>query len=65
MLATISVTSDALWAKYTLIDGPHYADGQSESSGLPENAWYNTFGFSADAGANILGDGLLVRPISS
>jgi hypothetical protein len=65
VLATISVTADALLAKYTSIDASesNYPVGQPESHGSSESDWYNILGFSADATANILGDGLLVRHI--
>ena len=63
VLATISVTADALWAKYTLINA-NAPNGQVGSHGSSDSGWYNHLGFSADATANILGDGLLVRYIS-
>jgi|SRR6266850_1689879 len=65
VLATISVTADALLAKYTWIDASerYYPGGQLESHEPSESDWYNILGFSADATANILGDGLLVRHI--
>lgn len=67
VFATISVTSDALLAKYTWIDASegHHPGGQAGSHRPSESDWYNTLGFSADATANILGDGLLVRHIFS
>lgn len=65
VLATISVTADALLAKEVWIGASerHYPGGQVESHGPSESDWYNTMGFSADAAANIFGDGLLVRHI--
>ncbi len=60
-LVTIAVVTDALWGQYMWIDRRNYPGGPLGFFGATENAWYNVFGSAADATANILGDGLLVR----
>lgn len=60
-LVTIAVTTDGLWGQYMWIDRRNYPGGPLGFFAASENAWYNVFGSAADATANILGDGLLVR----
>ena len=65
MLVTIAVATDGLWGQYMWIDRRNYPGGPLGFFAATENAWYNVFGSAADATANILGDGLLVRlPLS-
>ena len=61
VLVTIAVTTDGLWGQYMWIDRRNYPGGPLGFFAASENAWYNVFGSAADATANILGDGLLVR----
>ena len=61
VLATLSVTADALLVKDTF--GASERQRPGGQHGPSESPWYNHLGFSADAAANILGDGLLVRHI--
>lgn len=60
-LVTIAVVTDGLWGQYMWIDRRNYPGGPLGFFAASENAWYNVFGSAADATANILGDGLLVR----
>ena len=62
-LVTIAVATDGLWGQYMWIDRRNYPGGPLGFFAASENAWYNVFGSAADATANILGDGLLVRHI--
>src|SRR6266702_253112 len=63
MLVTIAVVTDGLWGQYMWIDRRNYPGGPLGFFAATGNAWYNVFGSAADATANVLGDGLLVRLI--
>jgi hypothetical protein len=63
MLVTISLAANAVWGQYTWIDHRNHPGGPLGFYEATENVWYNTFGVAADAVTNILGDGLLVRPL--
>src|SRR6266702_2469979 len=49
--------------QYMWIDRRNYPGGPLGFFAATGNAWYNVFGSAADATANVLGDGLLVRLI--
>jgi hypothetical protein len=63
-LNTFQVASDALWGQFMWIDHRNYPGGPLGYYGASQGAWWNVIGFGTGAMANILGDGLLVRPIS-
>ena len=65
VLATIEVVPEALWCQYMWIDHRNYPGGPLGFYKASQSAWYGTLGFAADAAANILGDGLLVRSVPS
>jgi hypothetical protein len=65
VLATIEVATEALWCQYLWIDHRNDPGGPLGFYGASQSAWYGSLGFAADGAANILGDGLLVRSISS
>ena len=55
---------DALWGQYMWIDHRNYPGGPLAYFAATGDAWYNGVGLAIGAAVNILGDGLLVRPIS-
>ncbi|KAI0067445.1 hypothetical protein BV25DRAFT_1100386 [Artomyces pyxidatus] len=59
-LVTIAVTTDALWGQYMWIDHRNDVGGPLGYFGVSGSSWFNVFGSSADATANVLGDGLLL-----
>jgi len=63
-LATIEVTLDALWGEFMWIDHRNHPGGPLGFWVASQNAWYTVTGWTAGIMTNILGDGLLVRPIS-
>jgi hypothetical protein len=63
VLTTIEVTVDALWGQRMWIDHRNYPGGPLGYYAASVGAWYAILGFMAGAVANVLGDGLLVRPI--
>jgi hypothetical protein len=64
-LTTIEVALDALWGEYMWIDYRNYPGGPLGFYQASEVAWYTALAFGAGVTANILGDGLLVRSITS
>jgi hypothetical protein len=62
-LTTIDLVSGALWGQYMWIDHRNFPGGPLGYFIVSEAAWYNVLGMAAGATANILGDGLLVRPM--
>jgi hypothetical protein len=60
-LITIDVAVAALCGQYMWIDHRNYPGGPTAYFEATSTAWFNVFGMSARAVANILGDGLLVR----
>ena len=64
VLVTIEVVPEALWCQYIWIDHRNYPGGPLGFYRASQSTWYGALGFAADATANILGDGLLVRSIS-
>ena len=64
-LTTIEVALDALWGELMWIDHRNYPGGPLGFYQASEVAWYTAFACAAGVTANILGDGLLVRSITS
>ena len=64
-LVTIPLASSAQWCQFIWIEHRNYPGGPVAFYRVSEGAWYNALGFAANAAANFLGDGLLVRPIST
>jgi len=62
-LTTIEMALDALWGQYMWIDDRNYPGGPLGFFAVTGDAWYNVLGLATGAAVNILGDGLLVRPI--
>jgi hypothetical protein len=62
-LSTIEMALDALWGQYMWIDQRNYAGGPLGFFVESGDAWYNVLGLAAAVVINIVGDGLLVRPI--
>jgi len=63
-LATIEVALDALWGEYMWIDHRNSPGGPVGFWVASSRTWYAVAGWTAGIMANILGDGLLVRPIA-
>jgi len=66
-LITIEVAVDSMWGQFMWIDHRNYPGGPLEflvDSQLPKFSWSFILAFTANAAANILSDGILVRPIS-
>ncbi len=63
-LVTIEVAMDGLWGQYMWIDHRNYPGGPLGYFVASEGSWYIVTGWAAGIVTNILGDALLVRPIS-
>jgi hypothetical protein len=63
-LTTIEVALDALWGELMWIDHRNYPGGPLGFYQASQVAWYTAMAFAAGVSANILGDGLLVCPIT-
>jgi hypothetical protein len=63
-LATIEVASGSLWGEYMWIDHRNFPGGPLAFWVASSRTWYAVAGWTAGITANILGDGLLVRPTS-
>jgi hypothetical protein len=61
-LVTIQIASSSLLCQFMWIDYRNHPGGPLGYYGASQGAWYNVLSFAAPAMANILGDGLLVRP---
>jgi hypothetical protein len=62
-LVTIDVAMIALWGQYMWIDHRNYPGGPLGFYVASEAAWYSVTHLAVTVMTNILGDGLLVRPI--
>ena len=62
-LITIQVAFDMMWGAFMWIEHSNDPGGPLEFYGASAGAWYNVVGFTSHATANLLADGLLVRPI--
>jgi len=60
-LITIEVTLDAMWGSFMWIGHRNDPGGPLGFYGTSEGAWYNAMDFTANAMANAIADGLLVR----
>ena len=63
-LATLDVALVSLWGQYMWIDHRDYPGGPLAFYVRSEAAWYSVMHLASIVITNILGDGLLVRPIS-
>jgi len=63
-LNTFQVALDALWGQFMWIDHRNYPSSPLRYYGASQGVWWNIIGFGASAMVNILGNGLLVHPIS-
>jgi len=63
-LVTIEVAMDGLWGQYMWIDHRNYPGGPLGYFVASQGSWYIVTGWAAGIMTNILGDALLVRPIS-
>ena len=61
-LVTIQIASSSLLCQFMWIDHRNHPGGPLGYYEASQGAWYNVLSFAAPAMANILGDGLLVRP---
>jgi hypothetical protein len=62
-LVTIEVSMNTIWGTLMWIDDRNYPGGPPGFYTVSEGAWYNAIDLTANATANILADGLLVRLI--
>ena len=62
-LITIQVAFDMMWGTFMWIEHSNDPGGPLEFYGASAGAWYNAVDFTSHATANLLADGLLVRPI--
>jgi hypothetical protein len=63
-LVAVQVGSDGLWGEFMWIDHRNHPGGPLGFYVASQVAWYVIAGGVSTAMANIVGDGLLVRPIS-
>ena len=63
-LVVIQVASSGLWGQFMWIDHRNHPGGPLGFFVASQGAWYVITGVVSTAMANIVGDGLLVRPIS-
>lgn len=63
-LITIQVAIDAMWGQFMWIDHRNDPGGPLKFLADSHSSWSFILAFAAGAAANILSDGLLVRPIS-
>ena len=63
-LVTIEVALDAMWGQFMWIDHRNYPGGPLEFIADSQFSWSFILAFAASATANILSDGILVRPVS-
>jgi hypothetical protein len=64
LLTTIELSLHALWGQLMWIDHRNYPGGPLGFYLVSEAAWYTATALAAGVAANILGDGLLVCPIT-
>ena len=64
LLVTIEVAMDGLWGQYMWIDHRNYPGGPLGFFVASEGSWYIVTGWAAGIVTNILGDALLVCPVS-
>jgi hypothetical protein len=64
LLTTIELSLHALWGQLMWIDQRNYPGGPLGFYLISEAAWYTATALAAGVAANILGDGLLVCPIT-